>query len=352
MMSRKKLVTLNDLSQQLGLSVRTISKALRGLPGMSESTRARIVRTAAMHGYRTKDQERSLSVERIPIIPHQQRYFKLIVPGRESLPLYRLLLAGLQEKLGEYGHSIETLLIPNGLGKGLAFKLWADQHHLAYTDGIFIPPIPAPYEKLLLQLPGPRILLNFPPPSADADSIAWDVGTAVHKSVQYLLSKGHRSILYIGNNTEHRGFRLRWRCFVEAMKEAGLDVRAEHHVTGTIVQREAWIAEFKEKLARMRPTALLYGCGSHVAWVYHVCSSMGKRIPHDYSLISLEEEALEDLPELTRPTLPIRESGLRGAERMLWRLANPGLPYEHILLQGGFFKGKTVRTLNQTASGR
>jgi LacI family transcriptional regulator len=41
----------------------------------------------------------------------------------------------------------------------------------------------------------------------------------------------------------------------------------------------------------------------------------------------------------------IRESGIRAAERMLWRMANPHLPYEHTLLQGGFYEGSTVKAI-------
>lgn len=72
---------------------------------------------------------------------------------------------------------------------------------------------------------------------------------------------------------------------------------------------------------------------------------LGKRIPHDYSLISLENTLNEWLPQLTRPLLPIREAGARAGERMLWRLANPHAPFEHTLLQGNFFEGETVRPL-------
>ncbi|MBP1967604.1 hypothetical protein [Paenibacillus aceris] len=43
-----------------------------------------------------------------------------------------------------------------------------------------------------------------------------------------------------------------------------------------------------------------------------------------------------------RPQLAIRESGYRAADRMLWRIANPHLPYEHVRLQGDFFMGSTL----------
>lgn len=78
---------------------------------------------------------------------------------------------------------------------------------------------------------------------------------------------------------------------------------------------------------------------------YRACSLLGKRIPDDYSLISLQHEADEFFPQLSRPVLSIRETGIRGAERMLWRLANPSFPYEHTMLQGTFFDGETVKPL-------
>jgi LacI family transcriptional regulator len=64
-------------------------------------------------------------------------------------------------------------------------------------------------------------------------------------------------------------------------------------------------------------------------------------------LISLENGPNELLPGLTRPVLLIREAGVRAAERMLWRIANPVQPYEHTLLQGPFFRGETVTACRQ-----
>ncbi|MEF3305819.1 LacI family DNA-binding transcriptional regulator [Paenibacillus sp. GYB003] len=343
-MPRKKTVTLRDLAELLGVSAHTVSKALRGLPGMSEETRAAVVKAAARYGYRTKDQERSLAVERIPIIPHKRRHFKLVIPERSgNSRMYRLLLDGLRDKLGEYGHAIETIAAPAGLTEREPFEAWADRHGLGYTDGLFIHPlIEEPFERMLIELPVPRVLLNFPPPAAEVDSVAWDVGTAVYQSVRHLLSKGHSRILYIGGIHEYRGFRLRWHSFVNAMKEAGLEARPDEHVTETFASRKLWHRDVTEKLRANRSTAILSAVGDNLLQIYEACGSVGLRVPEQLSLVSLEHEANETVPELTRPLLLIRESGVRGAERMLWRLGNPNVPYEHILLQGSFFEGKTV----------
>lgn len=346
-MSRKKSVTLQSLASQLGLSINTVSKALRGQQGMSEETRHTVLMTARKLGYRTKDQEHSLTVEHIPLYPNRQRKFKLVFVGKTGYSrLHQILLEGLQEKLSEFGNTIEMLMIPPSLEKRETFDAWVDQNNLMYTDGLFIPPMTGPvYEELLLKLPVPRILFNFPPPAAQVDSVVWDVGTAVRQSVRHLVSNGHRSILYIGNIHVHRGFRLRWQSFVDSMQEAGLEAVPDCHITTAISEKEAWVALVQSKLSSLRATAILNGVNNDLAWIYHACSALGKRIPDDFSLISMQHEKDDFLPQLSRPVLAIRETGIRGAERMLWRLANPNQPYEHILLQGTFFEGKTVRPL-------
>jgi LacI family transcriptional regulator len=348
-MSRKKSVTLHDLSASLGLSAHTVSKSLRGLPGMSEETRAAVIKAAKQLGYRTKEQERSLAVERIPVFPNIQRRFKLIVTRHtsgEGLTFIHLIMNGLQETLSEYGHSLETVSIPRSFDRGETFDSWAEKNSLFFADGIFIPPLlGADHEQRLLDLPVPRILLNFPPSAAKVDSVIWDVGTAIRQSVACFLANGHRRILFIGNTRTHRGFRLRWLSFIEAMAEAGIDTDPALHVTGTFPSKEEWIAQVSSLLQSTGATAILCAVNYDLAWVYHACSTNGKRIPHDYSLISLENMQNEFLPKLTRPLLPIRETGARGAERMLWRLANPHAPFEHTMLQGNFYEGNTVSSI-------
>lgn len=338
-MRKKKTVTLQDLSRHSGLSVHTVSKALRGLPGMSEETRNKVHKVAQEIGYRTKDQERVHAVERIPLHPHKPFRFKMVISDKyETFDLVPLILSGLQEKLSEYGHSIETVSIPYHLEQD-TLRNWSKTQQLEYCDGVFVTPmIGQVQEAHLLQYSIPRILINFPGPAAKVDSVVWDVGTAIHQSVGHLLSKGHRRIMYIGNVDIHRGFILRWQSFLSAMKEGGISVNPDEHMTGGLRP-----AQLVEMLQQLQPSAILNANNHELVGIYHACSQLGKRIPDDVSLISLAHAENAFVPELSRPTLMIRESGIRAAERMLWRMANPHLPFEHILLQGGFYEGATVR---------
>lgn len=348
-MRKKKAVTLKDLSQKSGLSVQTISKALRGQPGMSEESRAQLLKLAQECGYRTKGQEHIHAAEKIPLRPGKPFRFKLIVSDKfERFNMIQLVLGGLQDKFSEYGHSVEIVQIPYQLENGAALPNWAESYQVEYGDGLFIAPmIGEEQEEFLLRYSIPRILINFPGHAAKVDSIAWDVGTAMHQSVRYLLANGHTRIMYVGGISTHRGFIRRWQAFMAAMKEAGLDATPDSHMITESIEKQHWSEAFVQKLLRDQPTAII-NANSDIAWIYHACACIGKRIPNDISVIGFEHEQNAFVPELTRPYLLIREAGIRAAERMLWRIANPHLPYEHVLLQGGFYEGATVNKRNRS----
>ncbi len=341
-MPMKKKVTLRTLADQLGLTVHTVSKALRGLPGMSEQTRREVFELAGRMGYRTKEQERGLAVEQIPAYSSKPRRFAFIVPPGGLPFIHQSLYEGVQARLAEFGHKLEMLFTPRDTGSDTNFDEWADNHGLFFMDGLFLTPmISAETEGRLLSLPLPKILLNYPPPAAQVDSVIWDVSSAVHQSVRYLLACGHRRILYIGDIRMHRGFRIRWQAFQEAMASAGMSAEEKRHLT-QIGSKDTYTRMLTDLLVQEQPTAILAGIEHDLAWVYYGCSLLGRKIPHDYSLVGLEHSPNAHIPNLSRPKLPIKEVGVRGVDRMLWRIYNPNLPYEHIRLQDGFHEGGTV----------
>lgn len=340
----RKRITLHDLADQLGLTIQTVSKALRGLPGMSEQTRSEVFKLARELGYMTKDQKQTLQQDLISPYPIVQRRF-VLVQNKQSLNFNRLLLQGLHERFMEFGHTVQPLLIPPKL-KPSQFDDWAEEEGLLYAEGVFIAPRMNwdLLEQKLLELQLPRILLNFPPPESKVDSVIWDVYEAVYQAVRRLVRMGHKNILYVGDTKDQRGFVIRWQAFTEAMKEADLVVHPEDHA----IQRdgsEQWLADFEQKYVMRQPTAVICGIDEEAAPVYHTLRRLGVNVPQQCSLVALLNEQSDTLPLCSRPQLPIREAGYRAADRMLWRIANPHLPFEHVRLQGDFFTGSTIQRL-------
>jgi LacI family transcriptional regulator len=343
-MARKKSITLQHIADELALTIQTVSKALRGHPGMSEETRGLVIQTAAALGYRTKEQLRQLEQERIAPFPLYTRRF-ILVQSEQSLGFLRLLLQGLHERFAEYGHRIDTLFLPETTSPE-GFRQWLELHGVGFADGIFIAPriTPGFMEQILLELSLPRILLNFPPPESKVDSVVWDVYEATFIAVRTLVRAGHRQIMYVGDIHLQRGFILRWQAFQEAMKEIGVQVTEADQAVARRDSGEPWLDDFAAKYMRYKPTAVICGIDEEVAPVYYRLQAWTK-VPEGCSLVGFLNEPIDHLPLVDRPALLIRETGYRAADRMLWRIANPRQPYEHIRLKGDFVRGTTMEKL-------
>lgn len=341
-----KQVTLRTIAYELGLTVQTVSKALKGKPGMSEVTRQKVVQTAERLGYFTMEQIRSLKAEHIVPYPLERKRFLLIQTAQfANLPsLYRLLLEGLHERFASFGHELKVAVLPPAV-HGKAVDDWIAQNGLEYADGLFIPPSihPHEWEKALLKLAVPKILLNFPPLGSKVDSVIWDMYEATYEAVAYLHSIGHRNIMYVGDTHHQRGYLLRWQAFLHAADEFGLRIDPATHLIGRLPGDFEWLEELRQNITRYAPTAIICGIDGWVQRIYMICSrEMGLRIPEDMSLIGLLNEQPDSLPPFTMPLLAIRQTGYRAADRMLWRIANPALPYEHIRIQGELRIGSTT----------
>ncbi|RED58479.1 LacI family DNA-binding transcriptional regulator [Cohnella lupini] len=345
-MPRKKTITLYTIAEDLGLTIHTVSKALRGLPGMSEATRKTVFDRARELGYRTKEQEAGMSAERIPWANAKPRRFAMLVIGDTNF--HRLQLEGVDLRLRELGHSLHPLIVPAAVSEQSEFDELLNANDLAFVDGLFLTAaIPEWMEAALLKLPIPKVLINYPSDLAEVDSVIWDVEYAVHRSVKELYDRGHRRILYVVDIEPLRGFRLRWKAFAAATEMLGLEGLADpgEHVIGFAADRDVWMDHLCGKLSSGQYTAILSVVPGLAEWVYTAARILKLSIPEHFSLVGMENEENRFYPDMSRPILLVREAGERAVELMLRRIANPLLPYEHVRLKGSFYAGNTIRAL-------
>lgn len=339
-MGTRKTVTLHDLSAELGLSIQTISKALGGKPGMSEETRARIARTAYRRGYLTVAQARELASRGIAPYPTFQLRFALI-QSRQSTNYNTLLAEGLRQRLELLDHRLECHTLDEDLSDS-AFEQWLERISLPTADGLFIAPrlLSDTTERKLLGLSLPKVLINYPRPLSELDSVIWDVYEAVCMAVDKLVRLGHARIMYVGDIGSQRGFARRWQAFQEMMGEHGLVCGLESQLTGD------WDAEaLQDKLDEVQPTAIIAGIDEDIERLFRNLDELGYRVPEELSVIGLANGLVAAVPGLSRPELLIRETGYKAADKLLWRLANGSEPWEHIRIAGPFIEGETAKRL-------
>jgi DNA-binding LacI/PurR family transcriptional regulator len=175
------------------------------------------------------------------------------------------------------------------------------------------------------------------------DCVSTDDVRGAAEVTHYLISQGHRSIWFIGNQ------RLPWfaRCahgYAQTMKEAGLEpqfseIRSE--------DRELGYLAIKSLLANgERPTALFAGNDDVASGVYQALQQSGILIPDDISVVGFNDTLGELLhPGLTTVREFPRELGGHLAEFTLRRIQEPGLPPQQLMIPTELVKRESVRRL-------
>ncbi|MCU1474225.1 LacI family DNA-binding transcriptional regulator [Amnibacterium sp.] len=182
-------VTIEVLAERLGLSTASVSYALNGLPGVSATTRTRVLELADELGWRPNVGARALSRARADAVG-------LLLPrGAEDVgaePYYMALLAGIESGLAEAGTALMLRFVPDGADLAV-YREWHAEHRV---DGVFL-------TDLRIGDPRPALLdrLGLPYLVHSGHRIAdgWRFGQELETSllIDHLAGLGHRTLLHV-----------------------------------------------------------------------------------------------------------------------------------------------------------
>jgi DNA-binding LacI/PurR family transcriptional regulator len=175
------------------------------------------------------------------------------------------------------------------------------------------------------------------------DCVSTDDVRGASEVTQYLISQGHRSIWFIGNQ------RLPWfaRCaqgYSQTMRESGLEPRFSEIRSE---DRELGYLAIKSLLASgERPTALFAGNDEVASGVYQALQQSGVFIPDDVSVAGFNDTLGELLhPGLTTAREFPKELGGHLAEFTLRRIQEPGLAPQQLTIPTELVKRESVRRI-------
>ncbi|HEV6953320.1 MAG TPA: LacI family DNA-binding transcriptional regulator [Promicromonospora sp.] len=208
-------VTLQDVADRAGVSMKTVSNVVRGYQHVSPGMRARVQLAIDELGYRPNRTGRSLATGRSSMIglafPDLRRpYFAELahVFARVARTRgYHLLLA-------ETGATVE--------GERSVLR---DQE-AGILDGMVLQPQMLAASELDVERHGmPIVFLGEDPQPAGADQVAIDNVAAAREAVEHLVRLGRRRIGFLGHETERVSWtsRLRIEGYRTALEQAGLE---------------------------------------------------------------------------------------------------------------------------------
>lgn len=282
------MTTLADLAARAGVSVTTVSRALRDMPDIGTATKLRVRQLADELGYRPNHAARALASNRSQIIglgmeTRSNPYFEELGLGvvRAARELgWRTLLVEVREDLQTGRPRLE--LPATGLIDGVVlFEGWysrpfsTDQLHLIERAGV-------------------KVLFRGTPAAPEIDHVYVDWEQGAYQATRYLLDLRHRKIGVlrgVGSEAEVETGRRHDKLAgsERALTEAGLtlDPRYLRVFPSRLEAARAATLELLDQPDR--PTALVCHDDVLALGALRAAAELGLRVPHDLSIIGFND---------------------------------------------------------------
>jgi LacI family repressor for deo operon, udp, cdd, tsx, nupC, and nupG len=304
---------IKDVAQELHMSTATVSRALRGLPGVSASTRERVQQTADALGYVPSPSAAGLA-------SGQTRTVAVVVPWVTRW-FFASVVQGAEEVLADHGYD---LLLYNLGGK-------ADARHRVFEAGRLTKRVDAvlvlslqPTDAELERLAGLECPVTFV--GADVPGCATvriDDAQAARTATEHLIRLGHQRIAYVGGPgvLDFTAPAAREAGYRNTLEAAGLT-----HDPSLEVDGDFTIAGGIEAGTRLlgrpdRPTAIFAASDEMAIGVLRAARQLGLQIPEDVSVVGIDDHELASFFDLTTVAQPVLEQGRLAARQVLDALA-------------------------------
>ena len=190
-------------------------------------------------------------------------------------------------------------------------------------------------------------------PGKTTSAVRIDDYEAALSMMRHLIALGHRDIAFIKGDPKHTPARLRYRAFLDAMREARLAVPPERVVEGMFTYQSGLAAARTLLEQDQRPSAV-FACNDDLAAaVLAVAHGLRLDVPEDLAVCGVDDTPLATTvwPNLTTVHQPIAEMGQVAVELMCRQIRShrkqePGV-VEHRLLPY-----KLVARLSSTAGAK
>ncbi|ROP66569.1 LacI family DNA-binding transcriptional regulator [Curtobacterium sp. ZW137] len=278
---------IQEIATVTGLSKATVSRALRGLPSVADTTIDQVRRVADELGYVPSSAAAGLATGR-------QRAVGVVVPVLDRW-FYVKALGGVDAELRQAGYDLVLYNLggPDG-DRDRAFRRSMLRQRVDAL--VLLSLVLDETERSELQLSEhPMIVIGGPAPGLR--NVGVDDDVVSHLAVSHLLGLGHRQIAYVGGQDEAGmnvavPFRRR-DGFLDAMAAAGLAVPPRWIVDGRFsfaggVAAGAALLDGPPAARPGRPTAVFCASDEMALGVMLTAARLGLDVPGDLSVIGID----------------------------------------------------------------
>ncbi|MEU4544951.1 LacI family DNA-binding transcriptional regulator [Nonomuraea dietziae] len=313
-----RAVTIAEVARHAGVAVSTVSYVLSGKRAISETTRARVLRSIGELGYHPNAGARALASRRSNVIA-------LVLPLRAGMHLPVLMQFASSVVAMARRHDHDVLLMtadegPDGLRRVAAS---------AMVDGMVLMDVELddPRVPLLRGLDEPSVLIGFPADPSGLTCVDLDFARAGALCVEHLTSLGHRRLALLGAPSvvyeRGTGYARRTReGFVAAAGEAGVALPCEETFDEVAATVKDLFAQHPDL------TGLVVHNEAAVGHVLGALRLLGRRVPDEVSVVAIcpDDVAERASPPLTSVLIPAEDVGNRAVELLMAKLEGRPVP--------------------------
>lgn len=312
-------VTIDDVAKLAGVSIKTVSRVLNHEPHVREATRERVQAAAAQLNYTPNVSARALAGSRSYLLG---LYYDNPSPGWmgqiEQGAMAACRKAGFHLIVEQMQDSPDELP-----GHVAAF------HARVRPDGVILTPPLCDRSELLEALAKAGAPCVRIAPSWELERspyVHMDDRQAAYEMTQYLQQLGHRDIAFVCGPADHVAAGRRRDGFLDAMRDAGLEPRANRIQTGAFSFLSGREAGERLLGGADRPTAIFAGNDDMALGVMAVANRLHIEIPDDLTLVGFDDSPSAQVvwPQLTTVRQPTSEMAAMAAEMLIDRAPNEG----------------------------
>ena len=314
-------VTIQDVAALSGLSICTVSRALRNLPNVSESAQTKVADAAAKLGYKASSAASRLAGGSTGAVA-------IIAPTATAWFFARAVEAA-EEVFADSGY--DTVLISLRNSPGVHRKLFGDLEALSQrVDGVLLLNIALSEAEVAALAASGLAVASVGMHGVPWDNVGIDNEEAARSATEHLLRLGHWDVAMLAGREAGEPSLItaneRLRGFERALAEHDLTVDPDLVLdAGSSIEggRRA-MTDLIEN--RRMPSAIFAGCDETAFGALMALRDLGLSAPKNVSIIGIDDHQMSWFMGLTTVAQPVADQGAFAANLLVDRLHRSGLP--------------------------
>ena len=322
----KRLPTIKDIAIELGVSISTVSRALRGQPDVNPDTRKAVLEISEKMDYQSDEAALSLLNKNTNtigvIVPNLGYFFSTAIQGIDEAALEAGHTVMVCQSMESYGREIiNTKRLLESRVDGFIVSVCSDTKITDHIKRIQDKGIPLVFfDRDIKDFPSPRILLN----NFEGGFIA----------TRHLIDNGYKKIAFLGGPEKMSISNQRFEGYKSALMEAGLELNVKFVANGDFDQEYAFLSTEELLRGNQRPDAIFAMSDRLAMGAMRSIKKQGLTMPDQIGLIGFNNEPATGLftPSISTIDQPAFEMGKIATRVFIEMVNNNNLATENTII--------------------